>query len=311
MQRTRIVEDILDNYNGENAGVKSKLHQILMTGRLAGTGKIVILPVDQGFEHGPARSFAKNPLAYDPDYHFKLAIKAQLNAYAAPLGFIESGADKYAGQIPTILKLNSSNSLLAKTDAPDQAFTSSVQDALRLGCSAVGLTIYPGSSQSIDMMEEAREIVQEAKYYGLPTVIWSYPRGGDLSKDGETAIDVCAYAAHMAALLGAHIIKVKLPTSHIEQAEAKKIYESEKIPVSTLADRVAHVVQSCFSGKRLVVFSGGTSKSITEILKEVEAIKNGGGNGSIIGRNSFQREESEAISLLESISQIYAKSNSV
>ena len=305
MYITKQVEKILENYNGENAGVKSKLYQILMSGKLAGTGKMVILPVDQGFEHGPARSFAKNHAAYDPHYHFELAIKAGLSAYAAPLGFLEAGADKFAGQIPLILKLNSSNSLAPSAELPDQAVTASVRDAVRLGCAAVGLTLYPGSGKAFEMMEEAREIVREAKLSGLAVVIWCYPRGGDLTKEGETAVDVCAYAAHMAALLGANIIKVKPPSTHIFHPEAKKVYESEKIAVNDLTACVRHVVQSCFNGRRLVVFSGGAAKTTDEILSETHAINTGGGNGSIIGRNSFQRPEREAIDLLSLICEIY------
>lgn len=305
MQITSVVKNILANYDSENTGVKTNLYRMLMHGRTAGSGRLVILPVDQGFEHGPARSFAKNPPAYDPAYHFELGVKASLSAYAAPLGFLESVAGSYAGQIPTILKLNSSNSLLAKDSLPDQAITGSVKDALRLGCVAVGLTIYPGSGKSLDMLEEARQITLEAKSCGLAVVIWSYPRGGDLTKEGETAIDVCAYAAHMAALLGANIIKVKLPTDHIFQPEAKKVYESENIPVSNLTDRVAHIVQSCFNGRRLVVFSGGVAKSDAELMDEVVAIKNGGGAGSIIGRNSFQRKEAQALELLGKICGMY------
>ena len=305
MQITKQVEKILAHYNEENAGVKSKLYRILMSGQLAGTGKMVILPVDQGFEHGPARSFAKNSAAYDPHYHFELAIKAGLNAYAAPLGFLEAGAGRFAGQIPLILKLNSSNSLAPSAELPDQAVTASVQDAVRLGCAAVGLTLYPGSGKAFEMMEEAREIVREAKANGLAVVIWCYPRGGDLTKEGETAVDVCAYAAHMAALLGANIIKVKPPSTHIFHPEAKKVYASENIQVENLEQCIRHVVQSCFNGKRLVVFSGGVAKTTNEILDEVRAINAGGGNGSIIGRNSFQRPEREAIDLLDSICEIY------
>jgi len=292
---------ILANYSSDNHKTLANLERILMHGRLGGTGKLLILPVDQGFEHGPARSFAKNPAAYDPDYHYQLAIDAGLSAYAAPLGFLEAGAARFAGQIPTILKLNSSNSLAPKSAVPDQAITGSVKEAVRLGCSAIGMTIYPGSPAALEQMEEAQELIREAKGTGLVTIIWSYPRGGDLSKEGETAIDVCAYAAHMAALLGAHIIKVKLPTAHIEQLEAKKIYESEKIDVSTLEARVRHVVQACFNGKRLVVFSGGAAKSTEEILAETDAIAKGGGTGSIIGRNSFQRPRSEALDLLSGV----------
>jgi class I fructose-bisphosphate aldolase len=305
MQVTKEVKQILSYYESDSPGVKTNLCRILMHGQLGGTGKLIILPVDQGFEHGPARSFAPNPDAYDPHYHYSLAIKAGLNAYAAPLGMLEAGADTFAGSIPTILKINSSNSLVGKNMPPYQAITASIYDALKLGCSAIGFTIYPGSDMSLDMMSEMSEIISEAKSYGLAIVIWSYPRGGDLSKAGETALDVCAYAAHIACLLGAHIIKVKLPTDHLEQEEAKKQYEKSKIDISTLSKRVEHIKQSCFAGRRIVIFSGGVSKGLEDLYTEALAIKEGGGNGSIIGRNTFQRPEQEALEMLNKLIKIY------
>ncbi len=302
MKITPRIRRILDCYESDSPGTKANLARILMQGRLGGTGRLVILPVDQGFEHGPARSFAPNPAAYDPHYHFQLAIDAGLSAFASPLGMLEAGADTFAGQIPTILKANSANSL---SQEKNQALTGSVGEALRLGCAAIGFTIYPGSEHAYEMMEEIREMAEEAKSVGLAVVVWSYPRGGTLSKDGETAMDVCAYAAHMAALLGAHIIKVKPPTAHLEQDEAKKVYEKQKIDISTLAKRIEHVVQSCFNGRRLVVFSGGAAKDMDGILAEVRAIRDGGGTGSIIGRNTFQRPRAEAVAMLSQIIDIY------
>lgn len=299
------VKAILSHYESDNPGTKANLARMLMHGRLAGSGHLVILPVDQGFEHGPARSFAVNPFAYDPHYHFQLAIDAGLSAFAAPLGMLEAGADKFAGQIPTILKMNSANSLNPAEAPATQAVTASVADALRLGCSAIGFTIYPGSEAAYGMMEEIRDMSYEAKAYGLGVVIWSYARGPELSKAGETAVDVIAYAAHMAALLGAHIIKVKPPTEHLEQPAAKKIYENEKIPVTTLSERVRHIVKCCFNGRRLVVFSGGEAKSDEGIIEEIRAIKQGGGTGSIIGRNSFQRPREDALALLNKVMDIY------
>jgi class I fructose-bisphosphate aldolase len=300
MKMTKTVRKILANYESDNPGTKANLARMLMAGRLAGTGKMVILPVDQGFEHGPARSFAVNPPAYDPHYHFSLAIDAGLNAYAAPLGMLEAGADSFAGQIPLILKVNSSNSWATNKD---QAVTAGVDDALRLGCSAIGLTIYPGSESFDDMVEEARELIAEAKSVGLAAVVWSYPRGGQLSKDGELALDVGAYAAHLACLIGAHIVKVKLPSDHIEQGDAKKAYAGGDW--SSQASRVAHVVRSCFEGRRLVVFSGGATKGADAVFEDARAIRDGGGNGSIIGRNSFQRPRPEALALLDRIVRIY------
>ena len=260
MSFTPEIKRILANYESDNPGTKANLARILTQGRLGGTGKLVILPVDQGFEHGPARSFAPNPAGYDPHYHFQLAIDAGLSAYAAPLGMLEAGADTFAGQIPLILKVNSSNSLSALKADPSQAVTASVGDALRLGCSAIGYTIYPGSDAQFDMIEQLRAMAEEAKSVGLAVVVWSYPRGGTLSKAGETAVDICAYAAHMAALLGAHIIKVKPPTDYLELEPAKKVYEKEKIDISTQVARYKNVVDACFNGRRIVVFSGGEAK---------------------------------------------------
>ncbi len=302
MRITDTVRAILSGYESENPGVKANLARILMQGRLGGTGKLVILPVDQGFEHGPARSFAPNPPAYDPHYHFDLALEAGLSAYAAPLGMIEAGAGSFAGQIPTILKMNSANSL---SRLKDQAVTASVADALRLGCSAIGFTIYPASDDQFEMMEEIRDLAKEAKASGLAVVVWSYPRGGDLSKEGETAVDICAYAAHMACLLGAHIIKVKPPTEALELDAAAKVYRDREIPVDTLAARTAHVVQSCFNGRRMVVFSGGEARDTEGLLNEIRQLRDGGATGSIVGRNAFQRPREEALELLGRIVDIY------
>jgi len=300
------VKEILSWYASENPGVRTNLARMLNHGRLAGTGRMVILPVDQGFEHGPARSFAVNPPAYDPLYHYQLAIDAGCNAYAAPLGFIEAGAAEFAGDIPLILKMNNHDLLHDEKD-PLSAVTASVKDALRLGCAAVGFTIYPGSSQAQTMYQQCRDMILEAKEHGLAAVVWSYPRGSDLSKQGETAVDVVAYAAQIAAQLGAHIIKVKPPTAHVEQAEAKKVYEKVQVPIGTLAERVRHVVQGAFDGRRIVIFSGGaTNENDDALFDEYRAIRDGGGFGSIIGRNSFQRPREHALRFLETVEKIYS-----
>src|SRR5512136_1204121 len=302
---TARVQEILSWYQSDSPGTLANLHRMLMHGKLGGTGKLVILPVDQGFEHGPARSFAPNPPAYDPDYHFQLAIDAGCNAYAAPLGFLEAAAARFAGQIPLILKLNNSDSL-AKMDQPISAITGSVDEALRLGCSAVGYTIYPGSGARNRQYEDLRAITEEAKRKGLVVVVWSYPRGAGVSKDGETATDIAAYAAQIAAQLGAHIIKVKPPKDLVEGAEAKKVFEKYAIPTKTLPERVRHVVQSAFNGKRIVIFSGGEAKGTEDVLAEIRGLKEGGSFGSIMGRNAFQRPRAEALKLLDEVMKIYA-----
>jgi class I fructose-bisphosphate aldolase len=300
------VKQILSWYPSDNPGTLANLHRLLMTGKLAGTGKLVILPVDQGFEHGPARSFAKNPGGYDPEYHVQLAIESGCNAYAAPLGFIEAIAGKYAGQIPLILKLNNSDSLSKLGGAPISAVTGSVKEAVRLGCGAIGYTIYPGSDARNEQLENLRGITEEAKANGLVVVVWSYPRGSAISKEGETAVDISAYAAQIACQMGAHIVKVKPPKGNLENAEAKKVYEEQKIPIATLAERTRHVVQSSFAGKRIVIFSGGESKSTEALLEDIRGLKDGGAFGSIMGRNAFQRPRAEALKLLDDVMRIFA-----
>ncbi len=304
---TSRVREILSWYSSDNPGVLTNLSRMLNHGKLAGTGKLVILPVDQGFEHGPIRTFGKNPEGYDPDYHFELAIESGCSAYAAPLGFLEAGAAKYAGEIPLILKMNNSDVLFEAGGSPHSAVTSYIDEALRLGCVGIGFTIYPGSSERKGMYEELSNAARLAKEAGLVVVVWSYARGENLSKEGETAIDVISYAAQIAAQLGAHIIKVKPPTAHIEQAENKKVIESEKIPVSTLADRIKLVVKSCFNGKRVVIFSGGATKSTDDLLSEVKGLAEGGAFGSIMGRNAFQRPKEEALKLLSDVMDIHGR----
>ena len=302
MRVSQKVKKILSYYESDNPGTKANLCRILMHGKLGGTGKMVILPVDQGFEHGPARSFEINPEGYDPHYHYQLAVDSGCNAYAAPLGALEAGADTFAGAIPLILKINSSNSLIS---AKDQSITGSIGDALRLGCSAIGFTLYPGSEHMLELQEEITQLSEEAKSVGIATVMWSYVRGPKISTAGETAIDMIAYGAHIAAQLGAHIIKVKLPTDHLELPEAKKVYEEKKIPIKTQAERVRHIMKSSFAGRRLVVFSGGGTKDDDAVYEDARAIFEGGGNGSIIGRNSFQRPREESLEMLDKIMQIY------
>ncbi|MBM4781534.1 MAG: class I fructose-bisphosphate aldolase [Archangiaceae bacterium] len=302
MAYTDRVKQILSWYPSDSPGVLTNLARLMNTGTLAGTGNMVILPVDQGFEHGPVRSFQPNPAGYDPDYHAQLAIDSGCNAYAAPLGFLEAVAGKLKGEIPLILKLNNSDTL-AKVE-PMSALTGSVRDAVRLGCAAIGYTSYPGSSLRNQQYQDLRDLILEAKDAGLPTVLWAYPRG-NMSKDGETAVDVIGYAAQISAQLGAHIIKVKPPKDFLEQAEAKKVFEKYSIPTKTMADRVRHVVQSAFNGKRIVIFSGGEAKDTPALLEEIRGIREGGGFGSIMGRNAFQRPRAESLTLLKDVMAIF------
>jgi class I fructose-bisphosphate aldolase len=298
------VEEILSWYGTADPRTVANLRRMLMHGRTAGTGKLVVLPVDQGFEHGPGRSFAANPAGYDPRYHARLAVDAGCSAHALPLGACELVAPEYAAELPLILKCNSSDSLYVGAD-PEPAVTAGVEDAVRLGCAAVGFTIYPGSAGRNRMYEELRRLARDADAAGLALVVWSYPRGSGVSEVGRTAVDVVAYAAHLAAQLGAHVIKVKPPTERIESDAARAALEKAGVPLGTLADRVRHVVQSAFDGHRIVIFSGGAAKETAAVLEENRQTALGGGFGTIMGRNSFQRPHDEAVQLLHDVMDIH------
>ncbi len=301
---SRRVDEILSWYEGDDAQTLTNLRRILEQGRTGGTGKLVVLPVDQGFEHGPTRSFAANPAGYDPRYHAQLALDAGCSAHALPLGAAQLVAPGFASELPLILKCNSSDSLYTGAD-PEPAVTASVEDAVRLGCAAVGFTIYPGSAFRNRMYENLRALATDASYAGLPVVVWSYPRGSGVSQQGRTAVDVVAYAAHLACQLGAHIVKVKPPTEMVENAAAGKALEKAGVPLGTLADRVRHVVQSAFDGHRIVIFSGGAAKETAAVLEENRQTALGGGFGTIMGRNSFQRPHDEAVTLLHDVMDIH------
>ena len=299
---TDSVRRILSYYDGERPGVKANLARLLMQGRMSGSGKLVILPVDQGFEHGPLRSFGPNPPAYDPLYHFRLAIDAGLSALAAPYGLLAAGADRHAGEIPLILKANNANAL---GGIKDEAITATVRDALELGCVAIGYTIYPASDRQYEMFEEVRAGAAEARASGLAVVVWAYPRGGTLRPEDETALDVVAYGAQVAAQLGAHIIKVKVPSPAFAQQPNSDAFAAMGLDAGELEDRIAHIVQSAFAGRRIIVFSGGPTRGDDELLEEVRGIGAGGGFGSIIGRNAFQRPREQALALLERVCDIH------
>jgi class I fructose-bisphosphate aldolase len=298
------IDEILSWYSSENPGVRTNLYRILCHGKLAGTGRILMLPADQGIEHGPGRSFTNNPAAYDPRYHIELAIEAGCNAYVAPLGFLEAVAADYAGQIPCVLKLNGRD-LLHKDPDPMMAQFATVEDAQRLGCTAVGFGIYPGTNKRRILYEQLREVVRQAKSVGLPVICWSYPRGASIPKEAETAADITAYAAHLAAQMGAHILYLKLPTERVEHEDTRMLYEKHGVKLGTLEDRIRHVLQGAFQSRRIVLFSGGPRGDIDIILNEAIAIRNAGAAGQMIGRNAFQRSREAALDLFEQLTRIY------
>jgi class I fructose-bisphosphate aldolase len=305
---THSVQQILSYYESDVPGVKANLASLLMHGQLKGTGSVLMLAVDQGFEHGPDRSYGMNEDAYDPLYHFRLAIEGGASAYAAPLGWLEAGASSFAGEIPLILKVNSRYDLLSSALPPDQAVTASVEDALRLGCRGIGFTIYPGSAASLGQIEELRDMAREARQKGLVVVVWSYPRG-DLTAEAEQSLDTISYGAHVACLLGAHIVKVKVPVVWAPQnAKVSAVYQKHGLPVpQNLSQAIEHVTRACFRGRRLVIFSGGETQSEEGLLSQARAISQAGGRGMIIGRNAFQRPYKEGVELFRKIAQSFKK----
>jgi class I fructose-bisphosphate aldolase len=309
----------LNKYEGEYPGVKLNLARLFMHGGLAGTGRILVMAVDQGFEHGPT-TFLKNPAGFSPHYHFNFAKKSQLSAYTAPLNWLRAGADACLGDVPLILKVNHSNRLSPKGQDPDQAVVASVQDALELGCIGVGFTLYPGSTYYIEQLEELKLLSSQARKAGLFTMVWAYPRGSGIvsaaslyestgnaaeKENPQLALDIVAYSAHMACLAGAHIVKVNFPQAFIAQKTSVDSYSGINMEPS---NRIRHIVDCCLGGGRAVIFSGGAIKGEEDLLQEVKAVRDGGGFGSIIGRNIFQRAESEALQVVEKIMRVYTGS---
>lgn len=315
---TPAVKAIVSCYDGEPTSVKANLARLFMHGRLGGTGHILLLAVDQGFEHGPT-TFLSNPEGFSPHYHFSLAEEAGLSGFTAPLAWLRAGADAFLGSVPLILKMNHSNRLLPKSMDPDQAVIASVKDALDLGCVGIGFTLYPGSDAYLEQLAELSDLAAEARAYGLFTVVWAYPRGSGLAKAPEAseslyggtasaenpqlALDTIAYSAHMACLAGAHIVKVNLPHNYIARADSEKLYAS--VRCDTPEDRVRHIMDCCFKSQRAAIFSGGAAKDAEQVVEDVKAVRLGGGTGSIIGRNIFQRPRPEALQLIEKIAQVY------
>jgi class I fructose-bisphosphate aldolase len=240
------------------------------------------------------------------------------------LGALEHSAEFIKkAQLPTILKINNHDYMMADGDDPFPSVNAWVDDAVRLNCAAVGFTIYPGSLHAKEMYEQAREMVKDARKAGKVVVIWAYPRGSGLpraedinkaeepktkwtQKDIEVAVDVASYGVHIACQLGAHIVKCKptLPIIALDHHRKKDLFAG--IPIETLAERTELVIRAAFGGTRIVINSGGAAKGEKEVLEETRQLSAGGSFGSIVGRNSFQRSEEEGIALLHKIQDIHA-----
>ncbi len=300
------MEEIFSWYRDINTPAQQKnLLRIFNHGRIGGTGKLMILPIDQILEHGPGRAFEPNPVMYDPLEQAQFAVDGGFNAYAAPLGSIERGFEVLARHnVPTILKVNSHTLMIPDDANPKPSVHSWVDDAVRLGCEAVGFTLYPGSIHSNEMEQQAKELIADARKAGLVTVLWVYPRGEGLIKGQERAVDVIAYGVALGVSLGAHIVKVKLPLDGygIKSNQEMGIYN--EVNTKTLKNRVALVMKAAYNGHRIVIHSGGDFADAETLEEEIKALRDGGAFGTIMGRNAFQRPKVEALDLISDLQDI-------
>ncbi|MDX6636507.1 MAG: fructose-bisphosphate aldolase, class [Solirubrobacterales bacterium] len=264
-----------------------------------GHGTLLFLPIDQGIEHGP-RDFFPNPDSKDPEYQFRLAAEAGYSAIACQIGLAEKYYPDYAGQVPLLLKIN------AKTDIPssDDAFSplnASVEDAVRLGADAVGYTLYVGSPRQDADLLQLRQVRTDCDRYGMPLVIWAYPRGSALDKKGgQTTFYAIDYAARLAMEMGADVVKLNMPKIDPEKDKlTQPPYNEMEV---TQEEAIRQVVAS--AGRSLVVLSGGSKVEDEKLLEQTRFIMGAGGSGVIYGRNVWQREWSQALEVIEQIKEI-------
>jgi class I fructose-bisphosphate aldolase len=300
------VKEMLSWYKYTNTTEQQKnLSKILNYGRIGGTGKLMILPIDQILEHGPGLAFEPNPVMYDPLEQAQFAVDGGFNAFAAPLGSLERGYEILARhKVPTILKVNSHTLMIPDSENPKPSVLSWIDDAIRLGCSAVGFTLYPGSLHSNEMEQQARALIADARKAGLITILWIYPRGEGLIKGKERAVDVIAYGVALGVSLGSQIIKVKLPVDGYGIASNQEMDIYDKVSTNTLTDRIKLVMKAAYNGHRIVIHSGGDFTDNETLQDEIKSIKDGGAFGSIMGRNAFQRPREEALSLIKDLQDI-------
>jgi class I fructose-bisphosphate aldolase len=277
-------------------GKRARLHRLLFEFG-PGNGTLMLLPIDQGIEHGP-RDFFPNPASKDPDYQFRLAAEAGYSALACQIGMAEKYYPDYAGAVPLILKVN------GKTDIPSsaKAFSScnaSVEDAVRLGAEAVGYTLYVGSPRQDEDLAQLRGVRQDCDRFGMPLVIWAYPRGEAIdAKGGATSFYAIDYAARMAMEMGADIVKLNMPKPSEKDRDAPAPYNEMEI---SQEEAIRHCVES--AGRSLVVLSGGSKVDDETVLAHSRMVLEAGGSGVIFGRNVWQREWSDALEIIAKIKE--------
>ena len=294
--------------------VLRSLHQMFYTGRLAGTGYMSILPVDQGIEHSAGASFAPNPAYFDPENIVKLAIEGECNAVASTFGVLGSVARLYAHKIPFIVKLNH-NELLTYPEKADQIMFGTVEQAWNLGATAVGATIYFGSAESGRQIQEVAKVFHRAHELGLATVLWCYLRNPAFKKDGvdyHVSADLTGQANYLGVTLEADIIKQKLPENNGGYNAIKFGKTSSKVYTDLTTDNpidlTRYQVMNCYMGRAALINSGGASSGATDLAEAVRTAvvnKRAGGTGLISGRKAFQRPMAEGAALLHAIQDVY------
>jgi class I fructose-bisphosphate aldolase len=278
-------------------GKRARLHRLLYEFG-PGNGTLMLLPIDQGIEHGP-RDFFPNPASKDPDYQFRLAAEAGYSALACQIGMAEKYYPDYAGSVPLILKVN------GKTDIPSSthAFSScnaSVEDGVRLGADAIGYTLYVGSPRQDEDLAQLKQVRQDCDRFGMPLVVWSYPRGEAIdAKGGATSFYAIDYAARMAMEMGADVVKVNMPVINPDKdKDAQPPYNEMNVSQD---EAITQVVES--AGRSLIVLSGGSRVDDATVLDHVRSVMDAGGSGVIFGRNVWQREWSEALEIIAQIKE--------
>ncbi len=262
-----------------------------------GNGSLLLLPIDQGIEHGP-RDFFPNPASKDPEYQFRLAAEAGYSAIACQIGLAEKYYPDYAGQVPLLLKVNGKTDV-PPADEPLSTTNASVEDAVRLGADAVGYTLYVGSPRQDQDLHQLKGVREDCDRYGMPLVIWAYPRGSAIkAKGGQDSFYAIDYAARMAMEMGADVVKLNLPIPGPHK-DSPAPYDELEV---TQEEAVAQVVAS--AGRSLVVLSGGSKIDDEQLLQQTRYIMECGGSGVIYGRNVWQREHSEAVEIIEQIKEI-------
>ncbi len=310
-------EDFVDREFGQsdrNPQVLRSLHQLYNTGRLAGTGYLSILPVDQGIEHSAGASFAPNPRYFDPENIVELAIEAGCNAVASTYDVLASVSRKYAHKIPFVVKINH-NEFLTYPNTFNQIMFGSVERAWEMGATAVGATIYFGSEESERQIKEVAAAFERAHELGMATILWCYLRNSGFKKDGvdyHTAADLTGQANHIGVTIGADIIKQKLATNNGGYNAIKfgktnpKVYS--ELTTDHPVDLCRYQLANCYMGKRGLINSGGASGGASDLADAVETAvvnKRAGGSGLILGRKAFQRPVSEGVEIINAVQDVY------